>query len=174
MPAQGDNNSARAPGLKPGPRMIGPHYKAVDPSTLVGVARDGQPGKQYQLTPATAEALRVLRAAGLAAGHNLLIVSGYRTPSHQTNLFRAAVAKYGSEAKARKWVAKFSEHSTGQTVDFALGIPNSSANAVAGRFAELPIWQWLAKTAPLYGWTPYTQEPWHWTYNPVPVDGLVA
>jgi LAS superfamily LD-carboxypeptidase LdcB len=154
--------------VKPGPRLIGPLYRAVDPKTLVGVKHTGEPGQTFRLTAATADAFRKLRDAGLAAGHKIWISSGYRSPEHQTKLFSRSVLKYGSEAAARKWVAKFSEHATGQTVDFDLGIPNSSENARSGAFQRLPAWQWLSVAAPDHGWTPYPAEPWHWTFNPIP------
>jgi len=153
--------------MKPGPRLIGPLWKAADTKTLVHIAADGGPGKTFRVTQATASAIVALCGAATAAGHKLSILSAYRAPEHQAKLFANAVLRYGSEEKARKWVAKNSEHATGQTVDFSLGIANSSANAIAGRFAELPVWKWLSVEAPRQGWTPYTQEPWHWTFNPV-------
>ena len=153
--------------MKPGPRLIGPLYRAVDPATLVDIDGNGNPGAALRLTPATAQAFRVLRDAAKQVGHTLRIVSAYRTPEHQARLFESAVLKYGSAQAARKWVAKFSEHATGQTCDFDLGIANSSKNAIAGKFAALPIWQWLSVAAPEHGWTPYPAEPWHWTFAPI-------
>ncbi|MDX2253308.1 MAG: D-alanyl-D-alanine carboxypeptidase family protein [Nitrospira sp.] len=153
--------------MKPGPRLIGPLYRPVDPTTLVGVASDGSRGDAYRLTQSTAVAARALILAAEAEGHAIGIASGYRTPEHQERLFARAVAKYGSEKDARRWVAKFSEHATGQTIDWNLGIQNSSENASSGAFAALPAWQWLAEHAPKMGWTPYEREPWHWTFNPV-------
>jgi LAS superfamily LD-carboxypeptidase LdcB len=41
----------------------------------------------------------------LAAQPGISVGSGYRTPERQAMLFRNAVAKYGSEAAARHWVA---------------------------------------------------------------------
>jgi LAS superfamily LD-carboxypeptidase LdcB len=59
-----------------------------------------------------------------------------------------------------------SEHITGRTFDMNLGIKNSSANAKSKAFEKLPAYQWLKKTAPSFGLSPYAQEPWHWSYNP--------
>ena len=152
--------------MKPGPRLIGELYAPVDPALLVGIDADCSPGKTFRILPDVAISLRALRDSAVAANHKLGIVSAYRTPEHQDKLFANAVAKYGSEEEARKWVAKFSEHATGRTVDFNLGIQNSSENAAACKFGELPVWRWLSRNAPLHGWTPYKREPWHWTYNP--------
>lgn len=156
----------------PGPRLIGPLYKPGDVASMVGVDANCDPGKTFRLTSATAVALRTLRDAAVSAGFKLRIVSGYRSPEHQAKLFADAVLRYGGEAKARKWVAKFSEHATGQTVDFNLGIANSSENALGGKFDDLPVWRWLSRAAHQHGWTPYEREPWHWTFNPVELSRI--
>lgn len=55
-----------------------------------------------------------------AAGGRVKIVSGHRSKERQTALWEAAKKKYGSVAKARKWVAPpgRSHHEKGQAVDF--------------------------------------------------------
>ena len=32
--------------------------------------------------------------------------------------------------------------------------------------ASLPVYKWLQINAELFGFYPYTREPWHWEYNP--------
>lgn len=51
--------------------------------------------------------------------NSVRINSAFRTPERQAELFKAAVAKYGSEEAARKWVAPpgRSKHNEGAAVD---------------------------------------------------------
>ncbi|GAB2448090.1 hypothetical protein GCM10027062_32090 [Nocardioides hungaricus] len=63
-----------------------------------------------------------VRAAGRAArddGVRLKITSGWRSREHQQRLFTAAVATYGSEEEARRYVSTpdVSAHVTGDAVD---------------------------------------------------------
>lgn len=62
-------------------------------------------------------------------GRKLTINSAYRSPEYQEKLFKDAVAKYGSEEKARKWVALpgSSMHNYG----FAVDIQSKDANDAA-------------------------------------------
>jgi hypothetical protein len=70
-----------------------------------------------------------------AAHPGLFVNSGYRTPEHQAELFRRAVAKYGSEAAARHWVAPpgHSMHNKGMAAD--LGFANAAAEQWAHQHA---------------------------------------
>lgn len=58
-------------------------------------------------------------AARMELGGNLVIFSGYRSIERQTQLYDAALKKYGSPAAARKWVAPpgSSNHNYGKAVD---------------------------------------------------------
>lgn len=76
--------------------------------------------------------------------------SGYRSPERQAVLYRNAVAKYGSEQAARKWVAPpgRSRHGMRTAVDLRYDTP-------AAR-------QWAHANATKYGLTyPMSWEPWH-------------
>jgi LAS superfamily LD-carboxypeptidase LdcB len=123
-------------------------------------------GRKFEMTGDTADAFRALRTAGLEEGHDISLASAYRSPERQAKLFADAVAEYGSEKAARKWVAETSEHSTGRALDFDLGIKNSSSNAKSGAFGKVASYEWLKGAAPQFGFTPYRAEPWHWSYNP--------
>lgn len=159
--------------MTPGPRLIGKLYQAVDPRLLIAVDPLGVPlvpgaplkGGSHRLLPHVAAEFRAIQEAGRAAGFTIRIASGYRTPEHQRRLFAKAVLKYGSASKAATWVAQFSEHSTGKTIDFDLGIPIGSA--FVDKYPLSPAWKWLADRLPDRGWTNYVREPWHWTYNPI-------
>lgn len=81
-----------------------------------------------------------------ASGGRITFVSGYRSTERQAQLYRAAVAKYGSEKAARKWVAPpgKSNHNHGNAVDLG---------------GDLKL---LARLAPQFGLhLPMSWEPWH-------------
>jgi len=86
----------------------------------------------------------------IAARPGISISSGYRSPERQAELFRDAVAKYGSEAAARKWVAPpgKSRHNHGIAADLA--------------FATDADRQWAHENAGQFGLNfRMGHEPWH-------------
>jgi hypothetical protein len=113
---------------------------------------DGYPGVA-NLDPAL---LRALREAGTAAGADgigLQINSGWRAAAYQERLLRDAVAEYGSEAEAARWVAtpETSEHVAGGAVDVG----------------PAEAWEWLARRGAGYGLCQiYDNEPWHYELRP--------
>ncbi len=89
------------------------------------------------------------------------LVSGFRTKEEQDALFQRAVQKYGSEANARKWVAKVSPHNTGAAIDVYLGYSLDSANV--NKIFDTPQYRDFASYAyHNYKMAPYEAEPWHW------------
>lgn len=140
-----------------------------DPAAADLVTVDGPSGQRVQLHRLAAHFWGRLVQAGRAAGHAdplLLPVSGYRSSATQQTLFDQAVARYGSEEEARKWVARpgGSAHQSGRAVDCWLGISNDSGNVGAQR--QTAVWAWLSANAASFGFYPYAAEPWHWEYNP--------
>lgn len=81
-----------------------------------------------------------------AMGGRVKVVSGKRSTQRQSELFKAAVKKYGSEKAARKWVAPpgRSRHERGLATD--LGGDLEGAARIAAQFG-------------LY--RPMKHEPWH-------------
>lgn len=71
------------------------------------------------LDPDLREAVRTAIRDARADGVRMEITSGWRSREHQQRLFDEAVAEYGSEAEARRWVATpdDSAHVTGDAVD---------------------------------------------------------
>ena len=145
----------------------------------IRVKRDPAPGdlvtvvgirsRKIQLHRLAAKAWQAMVSAARADGirHPLLLpTSGYRSSQHQARLWQAALRRYGSPGKARKWVAPpgGSAHQSGGAIDFFLGGRKSSGNAAHLR--KLPAFKWLAKNARRFGFYPYIREPWHWEYNP--------
>jgi hypothetical protein len=131
-------------------RPLGEADGAVPDGTTV--FDDGVPGVAG-LDAALLDALR--RAATDAAndGVRFVVDSGWRSPAYQEHLLRQAVAKYGSEQEARRWVASpaTSEHVSGAAVDIG-------PSAAAG---------WLSRRGASYGLCPvYANEPWHYELRP--------
>ena len=98
-------------------------------------------------------ALRQARADAAGYGIEIVVDSGWRSPEHQARLFREAVAKYGSEAEAARWVAtpNTSAHVSGDAVDIG---PSGAA-------------AWLSEHGAEYGLCQiYANEPWHYELRP--------
>lgn len=133
----------------------------------VDVARRG--GGTVTLHRLAADAWAALTAAARADGIAAPLLeptSGYRSVARQQELFDAAVARYGSEAEARRWVAKpgGSPHHSGRAIDCWMGTSNDSRNVDTQR--DTDVWRWLDANAERFGFYPYPAEPWHWEYNP--------
>lgn len=114
-----------------------------------GEQASSSPNAKPGLDPALLAALQRAAADGL----DFEITSGRRTPEHQAQLLRDAVAKYGSEAEARRWVAtpQTSAHVSGDAVDIG---PPAAAD-------------WLAQHSATYGLCRiYDNEPWHFELRP--------
>lgn len=109
------------------------------------------------LRPALLKALR--RAATDAAddGVTFSVNSGWRSPGYQDRLLRQAVARYGSEDAAARWVATpaTSLHVSGDAVDLG----HSDATT------------WLSRHGAEYGLCQiYRNEPWHYELRAGAVD----
>ena len=81
-----------------------------------------------------------------ASGGKVYLVSGYRSPERQAQLWAAAVKKYGSAAAARKWVAPPGKSNHGRGIAVDLGGDLALA-------AKLAAQHGLAR--------PMRHEPWH-------------
>ncbi|MET9262220.1 M15 family metallopeptidase [Amycolatopsis sp. NPDC004079] len=109
------------------------------------------------LAPAFLDALR--RAAKDAAndGVEFRVNSGWRSPAYQNQLRHKAIARYGSEQEAARWVATAdrSAHVLGNAID--LGPFEATA--------------WLSKHGAAYGLCQiYRNEPWHYELRPEAID----
>lgn len=76
-------------------------------------------GRKIILTGEAEKGLREILAIARSKGVRVDVFSSYRSVEHQRELFNKAVKKYGSVAKARKWVAPpgKSRHNQGQAID---------------------------------------------------------
>jgi hypothetical protein len=106
-----------------------------------------------RLDPALLRALRRAATDAAADGVELVVNSGWRSPAYEDQLRREAIAKYGSEAEAARWVATgtTSAHVSGDAVD--IGPPGATP--------------WLAAHGAAYGLCRiYANEPWHYELRP--------
>lgn len=118
----------------------------------VTVFDDGIPAVA-NLDPALLTALR--RAATDASEDDVgfVVNSGWRSPEYQERLLRQAVARYGSEEEAARWVAtaETSPHVSGDAVDIG---PSDAT-------------EWLSEHGAGYGLCQiYRNEPWHYELRP--------
>ena len=114
---------------------------------------DAQVAGVANLDPALLEALRWAAADAAAAGVQLVVDSGWRSPAYQERLLHEAVWKYGSEEEAARWVATptTSAHVSGDAVD--IGPSHAAA--------------WLSEHGAGYGLCQiYSNEPWHYELRP--------
>jgi zinc D-Ala-D-Ala carboxypeptidase len=110
-----------------------------------------------RLDPGLLDALRRTATDAAADGVGLRINSGWRSPEYQQQLLRDAVAEYGSQAEAARWVstAETSAHVSGDAVD--IGPPSAAA--------------WLSEHGAPHGLCQiYSNEPWHYELRPEAVD----
>ncbi|MEU8224229.1 M15 family metallopeptidase [Kribbella sp. NPDC048915] len=113
------------------------------------------------LDPALLEAVRRAATDAGRDGITFYVNSGWRTAAYQQSLLREAVAKYGSEKEAARWVAtpEKSPHVAGQAVD----IGRTDAT------------RWLARNGSRYGLCQiYDNEPWHYEFRPEAISGGCA
>lgn len=110
-----------------------------------------RPDSFFGLTPEFAGSLaQMFQNAPEDVQSVLRISSAYRSPERQAQLWQDALAKYGSEDAARKWVAPpgRSNHNHGQAVDLKFLSPVAQA--------------WVHKNAAQFGLSfPMKHEPWH-------------
>jgi D-alanyl-D-alanine carboxypeptidase len=111
------------------------------------------PRREGGLDPALLGAFHEAEAAAAVDGVDLQINSGWRSAEHQAELLREAIAKYGSEAQAARWVARpeVSVHVGGDAIDVG---PTAGA-------------AWLTENGAAYGLCRiYANEPWHFELRP--------
>lgn len=133
----------------------------VAPSETDGVIRDGDQPTVFdvdriavsKLDPALLAALQRAATDAAAAGVEFRVNSGWRSPVLQDRMLQDAVAHYGSEAEAARWVASAatSAHVSGDAVDLG----------------PLPTLDWLAQHGAAYGLCQiYGNESWHYELRP--------
>ena len=133
---------------------LGEAHGAVPDDTTV--FEDEVPGVA-NLDPALLGRLRQAATDAAGDGIELEVTSGWRSPEYQEQLLREAIAEYGSEEEAARWVATAdtSLHVSGDAVD----IGPSEATA------------WLSEHGDDHGLCQtYGNEPWHYELRPEAID----
>jgi D-alanyl-D-alanine carboxypeptidase len=118
---------------------------------------DGVPGVA-RLAPALLVALRGAATDAAGDGVAFSVDSGWRSRGYQEQLLQAAIAKYGSQAQATRWVATpdTSAHVLGDAVDLG---PSDAT-------------EWLSEHGAAYGLCQiYANEPWHYELRPEAIAG---
>jgi LAS superfamily LD-carboxypeptidase LdcB len=144
---------------------------------LVVVGEYRQSGRKVKMRADAAAALQNLMTQSCSAGVTIIPISGFRTIIYQEMLFKKAVAKYGSEDAAVRWVARpgNSEHHTGLAID--LGDEESPACDVETPFEKTKAFHWLKENAKQFGFElsfpcnnprGVNYEPWHWRFIGTP------
>jgi zinc D-Ala-D-Ala carboxypeptidase len=109
------------------------------------------------LHPDLLDALRRAATDAAVDGVQFVVNGGWRSPEYQERLRHDAIARYGSEKQAARWVATpgTSAHVSGHAVD----IGPSDATA------------WLSEHGSRYGLCQiYRNEPWHYELRPEAID----
>lgn len=109
------------------------------------------------LDPALLDALHRAATDAATDGVEFVVNSGWRSEALQQHMLQEAVADYGSEQEAARWVATSaaSAHVTGDAVDLG----------------PLTALDWLAQRGSAYGLCQiYANESWHYELRPEAVD----
>lgn len=131
------------------------------------------------------EALNEFLAAGRAAGHDLQIVSTYRTTERSAYLYERKINQYiaagysaeDAAVEAARWVAppRQSEHNAALAIDVVSSDYYMYYSDLMHEFDEFPAFTWLTENCAEYGFimrypedkqdiTGITYEPWHYRY----------
>lgn len=106
--------------------------------------------------------LMISSTGELAASEKYLkIISSFRSREYQEQLRKA------SPGAGRAGLAVNSPHFTGRALDIYVGgEPVETKDANRAIQVNTPVYKWLVKNAPRFGFRPYYYEPWHWEYCP--------
>jgi len=146
--------------------------RVCEEATEFECAETGADGKTHLLVPAAAEAWRKLRAAALADGVSVFIVSAFRSVERQAEIVRGKLESGMAISDVLAVCAPpgFSEHHTGRAVD--VSTPGSEALEV--EFENTNAYAWLGRRASEFGYrlsypagnsSGYQYEPWHWCFH---------
>ncbi|MDF1667284.1 MAG: D-alanyl-D-alanine carboxypeptidase family protein, partial [Planctomycetota bacterium] len=145
----------------------GPHKLPFD-WTKIEPKLSAIPGqKSGRLHNEAAKSYGLMRAAAAKDGVHLKVLSAVRSPKHQKRLAK----KNKNGAAVAQGV---STHNYGLAIDLALnpGYSGQLKEISTRPFSNVmdmrssPVHKWMFFFAKDYGWYPYSNEPWHWEYNP--------
>jgi D-alanyl-D-alanine carboxypeptidase len=145
----------------------------VPPGLETVPAQNSAPGFSGSLRGDVIASLQGMLGAASAAGHDVRVVSAYRSYSQQVATFQYLVDTLGYDQAVRvSAMAGHSEHQLGSTVDLSIA---SEGWQLEESFGSTAAGQWLAAHGHEYGFalsypagaepvTGYAYEPWHFRY----------
>ena len=148
--------------------------------SLRGVGLDLS-GRELRLHPAAADAWTAMREAAKAEGVELLLLSGFRSIQHQTEILQRKVAAGLPMEEVLRVNAYpgYSEHHSGRAID--VGAAGSSP--FCEDFEHTREFVWLQAHARQFGFKlSYPQgnshgiayEPWHWLFQRAVFPGVIG
>jgi zinc D-Ala-D-Ala carboxypeptidase len=146
----------------------------AEPADLVVVETDDS-GRQFLLAAPAAEAWRAMKAAALADGVVMRIVSAFRSIDRQAEIVRAKLDRGQSleDILCVSAAPGFSEHHTGRALD----LTTDGVRPLEEEFEGTDAYRWLAANAGRFGFVlsfprdnphGYSYEPWHWRFDGTP------
>ena len=107
-------------------------------------------------------------ATASSSGHELVVVSAYRSFGEQSGLKSNYAVLYGYGANQFSADQGYSEHQLGTTID----LTSPDMSGLTTQFDATPAYKWLAENAHRYGFilsypkgnAYYQYEPWHWRF----------
>jgi D-alanyl-D-alanine carboxypeptidase len=146
--------------------------RELEEATDLELVERDEDGKEHLLVPTAAQAWRLLKAAALAEGASLFIVSAFRSIERQAELVRRKLAAGQTIEEILTVCAApgFSEHHTGRAVD----VSSPGAPLLEPEFDQTPAFAWLTQHAndfsfylsfPAGNPQGYLYEPWHWCFH---------
>ncbi|QRJ62383.1 D-alanyl-D-alanine carboxypeptidase family protein [Azospira restricta] len=143
-------------------------------ASVLEVAEAGAGGRDHLLTPAAANAWRNLKAAALADGVSLFIVSAFRSIDRQFEIVRRKRERGTAIDTILSVCAPpgFSEHHTGRAIDLS----TPGCRPLETEFDQTMAFSWLSAHAAEFGYRlsypvgnpqGYQYEPWHWCFDDI-------
>ncbi|MNJ99234.1 D-alanyl-D-alanine carboxypeptidase [compost metagenome] len=147
-----------------------PFYVEAEDLTI---AETDTQGREYQMTPATAQAWHAMKAAAATDGVVLEVVSAFRSIERQIEIIQYKLDRYMPMEKILTLSAPpgYSEHHTGRAID----INTPGCMATEEEFQDTEAFRWLSVHAGRFGFTlsyprdnnlGFIYEPWHWCFQP--------
>jgi len=129
-------------------------------------------GRIHELVPDACKAWHAMKEAALEAGHDLFIVSAFRSASRQAEIVRAKhLSGIGNEEIFSVSAPPgYSEHHTGRAID----VSTPGYLSLEEEFEQSETFAWLLEHAGSFGFSMtyprdnefgFIYEPWHWSYT---------
>ncbi|MNR83731.1 D-alanyl-D-alanine carboxypeptidase [compost metagenome] len=145
-----------------------PFYAEAEELTVAETDADG---REFQMTPATAQAWHAMKQAAADDGIVLEVVSAFRSIERQIEIIQYKLDRYMPIEKILTLSAPpgYSEHHTGRAID----INTPGCLATEEEFQDTAAFRWLSEHAARFGFSlsyprdntlGFIYEPWHWCF----------